>query len=173
MRAAAESTRTTEPVWRLEPREQPLSVAQAESLNTPPAPTESSAGRAASISPLDLLHVLRTAGPGLFGQAELYGQLLHVEWAMEKRRLQQMLLLGVFGFSCWLIFLLLIFLSALLFSWPTAYRGVVIAGSIGLSALGFAYAGYRLHQLSKASQDSFLALREELANDLLLLRRQL
>ncbi len=171
MRAETEIPRVTEPAWWLAPRQPPTT--QAESLITSAEPAAVSVGPAVSISPLDLLHVLRTAGPGLISQADLYGQLLHIEWLLEKRRLQQMLLLGVFGFSCWLSFLLLLFLSAVLLSWPTPYRGIVIAGSISLCALGLAYAGYRLRQLGKAGQDSFLALREELANDLQLLRRQL
>ena len=125
------------------------------------------------IEPVGLLHLLRSAGPHLFGLAELYTDLIQVEWVLERRRLQHMLLLGLFGFSCWLALLLLIVVSALLLSWPTPYRAAVVAVLFGLLGLGVVFVSIRLRQLSRAGQRSFAGLREELADDLLLLRQQL
>ncbi|HEX4911808.1 MAG TPA: phage holin family protein [Permianibacter sp.] len=122
------------------------------------------------ISPIGLLHVLRTAGPHLFGHAELYADLIQVEWLLERRRLFQMLLLGLLGFSCWLGLLLLLVASALLFSWPTPYAAAVVAALCGLLGLGVGFVGYRLRQLSRAGQHSFAGVRQELAADLSLLR---
>ena len=127
----------------------------------------------ADVSPLGLLHILRTVGPSLFGHAELYSDLMRVEWALERWRLQRMLVLGLFGFSCWLALMLLTVIAALLLSWPTPYRIAVIGGLFGVFGVGLVYARYRLRQLSRAGQQSFAVLREELAADLALLRQRL
>ena len=73
----------------------PFSKKSQETGQASPASEET-----ASISPLDALHVLRSAGDALFDQALLYGRLLRIEWAEEKKRLLTMFMVTLLCFAC-------------------------------------------------------------------------
>ncbi len=127
----------------------------------------------AAINALDVVRLLRSAGAALFTQAAMHGQLARVEWAEEKTRLSQMLVVGLIGFASLLCAMLVIGALVLAFSWDTAYRidaATALLVAYGLVA-GFAWR--RLKGLSARSSQAFAATREELAADMALLKSKL
>jgi uncharacterized membrane protein YqjE len=122
---------------------------------------------------LTALRLLRSAGGALFAQAALHGQLARVEWAEEKRRLGQMLIVTLLGFVCLLGAMLLVTALVLALSWETAYRIPVLIALIAVHVLGTAIAWRRFQALSALGCRAFAATREELAADIALLKSKL
>jgi len=120
-----------------------------------------------------VLRIARTAGGALLVQAGLHAELLRIEWAEEKGRLQNMILAMLFGFACLLG--LMLALGALLLSvcWDTSYRIPAAGGLMALYGLGIAFAWRRLQTQSGLGTQSFSASRTELAADVELLGSQL
>lgn len=120
-----------------------------------------------------MLRIVRTAGGALLVQAALHAELLRVEWAEEKGRLQKMVMAVLLGFAC--LFGLMMALGALLLSvcWDTPYRVPAVVTLIALYGLGLALAWRWLQSQSSLSEQSFRATRTELAADVELLRSQL
>ncbi|MEX1993944.1 MAG: phage holin family protein [Steroidobacteraceae bacterium] len=132
-----------------------------------------SAPETRSISPLDVVRLLRSAGAALFTQASLHGQLARVEWEEEKARLLGMAIAALLCFAGLLCLLLMAGAVVLAFSWNTPYRvpaALALVAAYGLIA-GFAWRRIRL--LSARSSQAFAATREELAADLALLKEKL
>jgi uncharacterized membrane protein YqjE len=127
----------------------------------------------AAINPLDAVRMLRSAGAALFTQAAMHGQLARLDWAEEKTRLVQVLLVGLIGFAGLLCVLLFAGALVLAFSWDTAYRiqaAIALVVAYGLIA-GFAWS--RLKVLSARGSQAFAATRAELAAALALLKSKL
>lgn len=136
-------------------------------------PTSQARSDTTAIHPLTALRLLRSAGGALFAQVALHGQLAWVEWAEEKRRLGQMLIVTLLGFACLLAAMLLVTLLVLALSWETAYRIPALMALIAVHALGAAVAWRRLQALSALGCRTFAATREELAADIALLKSTL
>ena len=135
---------------------------------SPPASEET-----ASISPLDALHVLRSAGDALFAQAMLYGKLLQVEWAEEKKRLLTMFIVTLLGFACLLCLMIFAGGLVLVLSWDTEYRISTLVALITLYGAGAALAGFHIQSLAARSSQAFIATREEFVADMALLKSRL
>jgi len=127
----------------------------------------------AAINPLDVVRMLRSAGAVLFSQAALHGQLARVEWAEEKTRLLQMLVVGLIGFASVLCVMLLVGALVLAFSWDSAYRIQAVIALVVAYGLVAGFAWSRLKALSARSSQAFAATREELAADMALLKSKL
>jgi uncharacterized membrane protein YqjE len=127
----------------------------------------------ASISPLDVVRVLRSAGSSLLTQAGLHSQLARVEWVAEKSRILSMLvaaLVAVVGLVCTLLMAGVI---ALAFSWETRFRIPVAIGVIFAYAAIAGFAWYRLKADSARGRDAFAGTREEIRADVALIRSRL
>lgn len=122
---------------------------------------------------LAVLRLLRSSGQALLAQAALHGQLARVEWAQEKNRLIQMLLISVLGFACLLCVLLLGNALVLALSWATPYRIPAFLGLLFVQGLGCLLAWRRLQTLAARSSQGFAATRAELAADIALLKSYL
>lgn len=125
------------------------------------------------LSLLAVLRLLRSAGQALLAQAALHGQLARVEWAQEKNRLTQMLLLTLLGFAGLLCLLLLVNALVLALSWATPYRIPTLLGLLLAHGLGCLLAWRRLRTLAARSSQGFAATRAELAADIALLKSAL
>lgn len=128
------------------------------------------APQSASISPLDVVRILRSAGSSLLTQAGLHGQLARVEWAAEKTRIAGMLIAAMIVFLGTLCTLLMAGALVLAFSWDTPYR---VPAAVGLVLFYAACAGFgwmRFRQLSARGREAFAGTREEIAADLALIR---
>lgn len=126
-----------------------------------------------SLNTLDALNTLRAASDALFAQAMLYGQLLRVEWAEEKNRLRNLLLVTLLGFACLLCLMLFAGGLLLAFSWESAYRIPSLFALMCLYGAGVALAGFHFQKLSALGSQAFAATREEIAADLALLKSKL
>jgi uncharacterized membrane protein YqjE len=144
---------------------------QAEPSEPPDQATPRAAG--ATLNPLDVIRILRSAGGALFAQAALHGKLAGVEWAQEKRRLLKMLLVTLLGFASLLCVMLFVGVLVLALSWETAYRIPAVIALIAIYALATGTAWRRFQALSALSEQSFAATREELAADIALLKSKL
>jgi uncharacterized membrane protein YqjE len=126
-----------------------------------------------SVTPLDVVRVLRSAGSALLTQAGLYGQLARVEWAAEKSRIARLAAAALIAFIGLLCALLMAGVLVLAISWDTPYR---VPAAIGLVVFYAACAGlawYRFKALSARSREAFAGTREELAADVNLIRSRL
>ena len=126
-----------------------------------------------AIDPLDVIRMLRSAGGGLLTQAGLYSQLVRAEWALEKRRLLALVFAAAVGFICLLCLLLALMLLVLALSWDSGYRVQAMLAVIGLFSVSLATVWYRVHRLLAQGEQSFGALREELAIDMAMLKQHL
>jgi len=120
-----------------------------------------------------MLRVVRNAGGALLVQAGLHAELLRVEWAEEKGRIQNMILAVLLGFACLLGLMLALGALLLSVSWDTPYRIPAAVALIAAYALGLALAWRRLQAQSRRADQSFAATRTELAADVELLGSQL
>jgi len=123
-----------------------------------------------AINPLDVIRILLSAGDSVLAQAALHGQLARVEWAEQKDRLLKMLLVTLLGYAGLLCVMLFVGALALAFSWDTEYRIPTVLALIAIYGLGSALAWRRFRALSALSSQAFAATREELAEDLAVLR---
>jgi len=127
----------------------------------------------ASISLLDVVRVLRSAGPALLTQAGLHGELIRVEWAAEKERIVRLVAAAFVSLVALLCVLLTAGALVLAFSWDTRFRLAVAAGLVIAYAAIAAIAWHRFKFHSSRGGESFAATREELAADVALIRSRL
>lgn|ERR1700690_490731 len=128
---------------------------------------------ASAIKPLHALRVLQPAGGALLEQLGLYGRLVAVEWALERRRLSRLLAAGLLSFACLLCLLLAAGASLVAWYWTTPYRLTALVAVLALYLLGAALAFGSLLALAARGAGSFAATRSEFAADLELLRSRL
>lgn len=128
---------------------------------------------AASISPLDVVRVLRSAGPALLTQAGLHGDLIRVEWAAEKERIVRLVAAAFIALVALLCVLLTVGALVLAFSWDTPYRTAVAAGLVIVYAAIATIAWQRFKVHTSRGGEAFAATREELAEDMALIRSHL
>lgn len=121
----------------------------------------------------DLLRILRTAGGALYTQAALHSELIKLDLAEEKFRLQRMLLFTLLGVVCLLCAMLFSGLLILLLTWDTSFRLPSLLVLICLYALGTFYAWRRFMTLSAQSDNAFAATKKEIAADISVLRSNL
>jgi uncharacterized membrane protein YqjE len=122
---------------------------------------------------MDVVRLLRSGGGALLVQALLHGQLAHIEWQEEQKRLLRMLAIGVLGFACVMCVLLFSGALAVAAAWQTAWRLPVLAALVILYAAGTAVAWRRFDALAALGDQAFAASRDELALDAALLKRNL
>lgn len=139
------------------------------------APTQDSPQTANpnAVNPLDVVRLLRSAGAALVAQASLHGQLACVEWAEEKARLKNMLLLALTGFAFLLCFLLFAGVLVVALTWDTPYR---VAGILAVTSVhaGAAFLAWKkFNALSALGSRAFAATREEIAADIALIKSKL
>jgi uncharacterized membrane protein YqjE len=138
-------------------------------------PEQSSSAQqgAGSLSPLDVIRVLRASGSILIAQAALHGQLARVDWVEEKRRLTKMIVVTVLGCACMLCAMLLIAVLVLALSWDTVYRVPCVVALIAAYVLSGELARRRIQALSALGASSFAATRAEFAADIALIKSRL
>jgi uncharacterized membrane protein YqjE len=124
-------------------------------------------------TPLEVVRVLRSGGGALLLQALLLGQLAHIEWQQEKQRLLQMFAAALLGFAGLLCVLLFAGGLVLLATWNTPYRLATLAGVVVVCAAGTVAAWRHFQRMAALGGQAFAALREELAADAALLKRNL
>ncbi len=131
------------------------------------------APESAGFNPLDVLRVLRTAGSALLTQVGLHGQLVRVEWEAEKDRIVGMAVAALIAFASLVCTMLMAGALALAFSWDTRFRIPVAIVVVVVYASCLLLAWHRFKTLSAQSQEAFAGTREELAEDLALIRKRL
>lgn len=122
---------------------------------------------------MEIIKRLRSMAKIAITRLELHGQLISVEWAEERQRLQQLLVISLLGFILLICALLFVGIFAIALSWATDYRIHVIGAMFALYILGFCLCVYKFSALIGRSSASFAASREEVAADLALIRSQL
>jgi uncharacterized membrane protein YqjE len=131
------------------------------------------APQSGSITPLDVVRILRSAGSALATQAGLHGRLARVEWEAEKKRIASLLVAALIAFIGVLCALLTAGALVLAYSWDTPYRAPAAIGLILFYAACAGFAWWRFRALSARSREAFAGTREELAADLALIRSHL
>jgi uncharacterized membrane protein YqjE len=131
------------------------------------------APQSASISPLDVVRILRSAGSSLLTQASLHGQLARVEWAAEKKRISGLLFAALIAGIGVLCTLLMTGVLVLAFSWDTPYRIPAAVGLILFYAACAGFAWMRFKSLSARGREAFAGTREEIAADVAMIRSRL
>ena len=126
-----------------------------------------------TIDLMNAISILRSAGRDLFAQAVLHVQLARVEWAEEKSRMLQILVIALLGFACLLCVMLFAGALVLALTWETVYRIPAVLALITVYGTGTCIAWRRIHTLSVQSGQAFAASREELAADIALIRSKL
>lgn len=122
---------------------------------------------------MEIIKRLRSMAKMVLTRLELHGQLVSVEWAEERQRLLQLLIISLFCFIFIFCALLFIGVFVIALSWATDYRIHAIGLMLALYILGFCLCAYRISILVSRSSSSFAATREEVAADLALIRSQL
>lgn len=122
---------------------------------------------------MEIIKRLRSMAKIVLTRMELHGQLVSVEWAEERQRLQQLLAISVLGFIFLFCTLLFVGFFAIAFSWATDYRIHTIGAMLVLYIIGFCLCAYRFSVLAARSSATFAATREEIAADIALIRSQL
>ncbi len=122
---------------------------------------------------MEIIKRLRSMAKITLTRLELHGQLISVEWAEERQRLQQLLVISLLGFILLICALLFVGVFAIALSWATDYRIHVIGVMLALYFLGFCLCAYKFSVLIERSSASFAASREEVAADLALIRSRL
>jgi uncharacterized membrane protein YqjE len=122
---------------------------------------------------VEIIQRLRSIAKILLVRLELHGQLVSVEWAEERNRLQQLFVVGLLGFICFFCAIFFMGIFAIALSWTTEYRIMTIAAMFALYTAGFCLCVYRVSVLVARSSATFAATREEIAADMALIRSQL
>lgn len=135
--------------------------------------TAQTSGESGSINWLMLLRILSSAGSALLAQAALHGQLAKVEWAEEKSRLLQMLLIILLGFACVLCLMLLLGAVVMLLFWTSSLWLLAVSALTALYGAGLWVAWLRFRALSARGRLAFAATREEIAADLVMIKSRL
>lgn len=122
---------------------------------------------------MDSLRTLRSLSGAVSSQAGLYVQLAQLEWEQERERLVAMFLMLVIALlACW--FLLLIGSALVLIAaWQTEYRLTAVYGLLGCYFAAAVFSLWRLKRLLAQGKHSFSSLREELAADIAVIKREL
>jgi uncharacterized membrane protein YqjE len=122
---------------------------------------------------MEIINRLRSMAKMMLTRLELHGQLISVEWAEERQRLQQLMTISLLGFIFLFCAFLFIGFLAIALTWDSDYRIHTIIAMLVFYILGFAVCAYRFACLAARSSATFAATREEVAADLALLRSQL
>lgn len=122
---------------------------------------------------MEIITRLRAMAKIVLTRLELHGQLVSVEWAEERQRLQQLLAISLLGFIFLFCTLLFVGIFAIALTWASDYRIHTIAAMLVLYTVGFGVCAYRIACLAARSSATFAATREEVAADLALIRSQL
>ena len=122
---------------------------------------------------MEIINRLRSLAKIVLTRLELHGQLVGVEWAEERQRLQQLMAISLLGFIFLICAFLFIGFLAIAFTWDSHYRMHTIVAMLVFYMLGLAVCVYRFACLAARSSATFAATREEVAADLALLRSQL
>ncbi|EGM77362.1 hypothetical protein Rhein_2644 [Rheinheimera sp. A13L] len=122
--------------------------------------------------PARWLWLLDKASPQLITQLGLHGQLMHLEWQQEKRRLQWIMLYSVLSISfVFLAFLFAGFALLYLNRNNESFRLFIWALPVFFTLLATA-CFFIIQHLGKKGQNAFSTSYQELKTDLQLLRRQ-
>lgn len=122
---------------------------------------------------MEIIKRLRSMAKIVLTRLELHGQLVSVEWAEERQRLQQLLAIFLLGFIFLFCALLFVGVFAIALTWASDYRIHAVAAMFALYSVGFGVCAYRFTCLTARSSATFAATREEVAADLALIRSQL
>lgn len=122
---------------------------------------------------MEILKRLRSMAKIVLARLELHGQLVSVEWAEERQRLQQLFAVSLLGFIFLLCAFLFIGFFVVALAWASDYRLHAIAAMLVFYIVGCCVCVYRVVSLAARSSASFAATREEVAADLALIRSQL
>lgn len=122
---------------------------------------------------MEIIKRLRSMAKIVLTRLELHGQLVGVEWAEERQRLQQMLAISLLGFILLFCALLFVGVFIIALTWASDYRIHAIAVMLAFYIVGFGICAYRFTLLAGRSSATFAATREEIAADLALIRSQL
>lgn len=122
---------------------------------------------------MNIIKTARLTVKGLLVQLELHSALAKVEWTEEKIRLQNILLIILFGFACFICFLLMTSALFIHLVWHTEYRTAMLIGLSLFYGLAFALSVYRFVNLSAKSTQRFAATKQEIAKDIALIQSQL
>lgn len=106
-------------------------------------------------------------------QAELHAQLMRIEWAEQKRRIVKMLVAILFGCISLLCVMMFAGVLVLVSSWDTQYRMMALLAVIAFYGVIAATAWFYIRTLWVQSSEAFLSCREELAEDIALLKSKL
>ncbi|WP_233080595.1 phage holin family protein [Rheinheimera soli] len=122
--------------------------------------------------PARWLWLLDKASPQLITQLGLHGQLMHLEWQQEKRRLQWIMLYSVLSIS--FVFLAFLFAGfALLYLNRNNESFTLVIWTLPVVfTLLAAACFFIIYRLGSKGQSAFSASFQELKTDLQLLRRQ-
>jgi uncharacterized membrane protein YqjE len=116
---------------------------------------------------------LRRVAKSVMYQFDLYGQLACVEWKEEKKRLTGMLISLMLGFTFFFSLLFALSSLVLMFSWDTQYRNWVMTALVCFYGLGVWFAWYSFRKLDNNGSQAFSDTREEIAEDIALLRKKM
>jgi uncharacterized membrane protein YqjE len=122
---------------------------------------------------MEIIKRLRSMAKIVLTRLELHGELISVEWAEERQRLQQLLAISLLGFIFLFCALLFVGIFAIALTWTSDYRIHTIAVMLALYTVGFGVCAYRFTCLAARGSATFAATREEVAADLALIRSQL
>lgn len=123
-------------------------------------------------NPARWLWLLDKASPELVTQIGLHGQLLHLEWQLEKRRLQWIMLCGVLSIA--FIFLAFLFTGfALLYLNRNNESFTLLIWALPIVFVVLAIlCFFCIQRLGRKGQSAFNASFQEFITDIKLLRRQ-
>lgn len=128
---------------------------------------------APSLDILSLLRIFRSASHAIFAQANLHQQLVKVEWEEEKKRLSQLFITSLIGFSCFICLISFLGILVLALSWDTQYRVISILILCSFYGLGLYLAWNRFCKLVSSPEAFFSNTRNELAADFSMIKSKL
>ena len=141
--------------------------------NAPASGTPGPKSQGSSSDPLLALRQLHAAGGALFTQMTLHGKLMSLEWAAEKNRLLNMLVVILLGIASVICVMLTIAALVLAFSWNTSFRVPSVIGLLAFYLLLLHICWRHFKELSALGSKSFAASRQEIAADIAVFRGKL
>ena len=122
---------------------------------------------------MESLRTLRSLSSAVSSQAGLYVQLAQLEWERERERLIAIfVMLIIVLFACWFL-LVLGSALALVLAWHTEYRELAIYSLLGVYFVAIVLSLWRLKRLVNQGKHAFSSLREDLAADIAVIKREL
>jgi uncharacterized membrane protein YqjE len=103
-------------------------------------------------------------------QAALHGELFWVEWQAERSRLLKVVIIWLVSLILASFTLIFASITAIVAAWNTPYRVHVGIGLTLLYAVGFVMTRVSLKSLGQQGETSFVATREQLAEEAQFLR---